>query len=215
VAPLGQARVGRSLSFPLDHNSILTALMRGGRDGFGVCHSSAMVRTQLLKDVGGYWSLPVAEDNDMYLRIADRAELANLDELLLHFRVLATGLTNRNIQLSRDGAAYAVELARRRRQKLAAITFEDFLKQHRKRPWWTRLDQKLDAYALGQYRVATCQILGGRRLAGSARLAWAAACAPQRTLRRVWRTARNRFSPAPMAGHIAESVRDAERSPIV
>jgi glycosyltransferase involved in cell wall biosynthesis len=212
IAPLGSSRLGRTLSFPLDHKSIFAALMRCGRDGFGVCHSSVMVRTKLLKEVGGYWTLPVAEDNDMYLRIADRAELANLSELLLHFRVLSSGLTNRNIEMSRAGAAYASELALRRRRHSAPITFEEFLELRRARPWWTRLDQTLDAYALGQYRRATIETLGDRPMIGYARLAWAATCSPQRTWRRVCRVIRNRRPSGRTVPPVHEILRETERS---
>lgn len=52
-----------------------------------ICHPSAMIRTSLLRELGGY--RPVfrhCEDYDLFLRLSRRTDLANLPDVLLHYR---------------------------------------------------------------------------------------------------------------------------------
>ena len=50
-------------------------------------HSSMMIRGDVLRSLGGYRpALDSAEDYDLWLRISERAELANIPEFLLNYR---------------------------------------------------------------------------------------------------------------------------------
>jgi glycosyltransferase involved in cell wall biosynthesis len=202
VAPLGSRRVGRGLSLPRDHAAIVNALMLGRH---GICHSSIMVRTQLLKDAGGYWARGVAEDHDMFLRVAERAELANLPELLLHYRILPGSLQARSAAVTRARIDFTAELARRRQARLPLISFEEFWEQRQCGPWWKRWNEALEAHAMAHYRRAQAEILGARPAIGYARLAWAAACSPQRTCQRIGRLVRHRRLSQPV-GRTIDSV---------
>lgn len=191
IAPLFDGRAGKGGSLACDHRTIEAKLMRGRH---AVCHSSVMCRTALLREIGGYWPLGLSEDWDMYLRMSERAELANVDEVLLHVRVVETGLQSRQMAEVRARVAYACEAAHRRRRGLVPITYEEFRDIRKTGPWWKRVVEALDVYAMAQYRKAQPEILGARPAIGYTRLAWAATCSPQLTSQRIWRIARLRLA---------------------
>src|SRR4029079_1361036 len=113
--------------------------------------------------------------------------IANLESLLLHYRVHQASMNGSAMRRMRVSVAYAVECARRRQQQLPAITFELFQSERMARPRWQRVAESIDIHARGQYRVALAELYGGRRVRGTARLAWAALCSPQLTLERMVR----------------------------
>jgi glycosyltransferase involved in cell wall biosynthesis len=187
VVPMGERRLGRSLKLPLEHDAIMTALMLGRH---AVVHSSIMLRTRLLRDVGGYWTLPMGEEYDMMLRMGEVSRLANLDRVLLLYRVHEASLTNNAMRLAQFRIALACELARRRRAGLPPITAEEFEVQRQARPWWRRCAESFDIHARRQYRLAVAEMYGRHPLRGRARLGWAAMCSPRLTIERVLRIAR-------------------------
>lgn len=84
-------------------------------------HSSVMVRRALLVDAGGYDpSFPVAQDYDLWLRLARRTRLANLPEPLVVRRLLPT-----RVSASREAERLRSE-ARVRWREVAAGRY----------PWW-------------------------------------------------------------------------------
>lgn len=184
IAPLGDVRVGMGLHLPLTHQDIFASLMHGHH---ALAHSSIMFRTELLKGIGGYWDYHLIDDWDMMLRMGEAGELANVDEVLHHYRVHRESLNGANMRRMRLHIAFACECARRRQQGLDRLTYEEFAEQRRGQPIWKRVSDEVFAYSLKQYRVATAEILGGHPLAGYRRLAWAAACWPPLTLRRLRR----------------------------
>ena len=81
-------------------------LMRGNP----FVHSSVMLRTQLARDLRGFrQAFRAAEDYDLWLRMAEVAEVANLPEILVDYRVHDAGVTN--VQALRQ--AFSARLARR------------------------------------------------------------------------------------------------------
>jgi glycosyltransferase involved in cell wall biosynthesis len=188
VAPLGSVCAGRSLRLPLGHREIDSALLAGRH---GLAHSSIMFRGPLLRQLGGYWSLPLVDDWDMMLRMGEAARLANLDEVLLHYRVHTRSLNGSAMRRMRLSIEYARELARCRRLARPPVSLSDFQRQRAARPTWRRIADGLHCYALGQYRLAIAELYGGRPLRGRMRLAWAAACGPQLAAQRVARMLRH------------------------
>lgn len=78
----GQA-VG-SLRFPIRDRAIKARLLGGE---CCICHPTALIRSDAIHFVGGYRSVVVdAEDYDLWLRIADRFQLGNLELPLLKYR---------------------------------------------------------------------------------------------------------------------------------
>lgn len=186
VVPMGAQGTGASLQLPTEHHAIMSALLAGRH---AVAHSSAMIRTDVLRQLGGYWSLAFGEEYDLMLRIGEVAQLANLDRVLLHYRVHQASMNGSAMRRMRTSVAYACELARRRQSRLPAISFDDFQAQRNTRPRWQRWAETIDVHARAQYRVAQAELYGGQKLRGVARLAWAAACSPRLTIERLLRIA--------------------------
>ena len=188
VAPLGSKSVGRSLNLPTDHATIFAEMMEGRH---GLAHSSLMIRRSVLDQIGGYWSLPLIDDWDMMLRMGEVSELANLDEVLLHYRVHSGSLNGKSMKRMQLHIAFAVDRAKRRQSGESEIDFEAFKKLRSMRPAWVKLKEQADIYALANYRVALADIQGTKPFAGWMRLAWASICSPIRTFRRLARPLRS------------------------
>jgi glycosyltransferase involved in cell wall biosynthesis len=184
VAPLGEAGPGRSLALPTGHDAIYRALRKGHH---ALSHSAVMIRASVLRRVGGYWTKPLYDDWDMMIRVGEVSRLANLREVLHYYRVHRGSLNGSSMARVRLSIDYACELARRREQQLPEISPEDFESQRRMRPVLARAWEKLNNYALSQYRIAMADICGAQPLSARLRLAWAAACSPGLAARRVSR----------------------------
>jgi glycosyltransferase involved in cell wall biosynthesis len=179
-----QNRYRRGGPAPCDHPTIDSRLMQGI---YAIVHSAIMCRTAAMREIGGYWPEGISEDWDMFLRMSERYEMANLDEVLLLVRVVDGGLQSAQMAEVRARVAYSCELARRRRQKLNSLTYEEFRAQQRGERWWKRMIESWEIHARTEYRKAQTEILGGHPARGYARLAWAAACSPMLTWQRIWR----------------------------
>ncbi len=199
VVPLGRRRLGSSLKLPLEHDAIMSALIAGRH---AIAHPAVMLRTSLLKELGGYWKLPFGEEYDMMLRMGEVSRLANLDRVLHYYRVHPESSTASAMRLSRFRIALACELARRRQSGLPPITAEEFQLQRDARPWWRRAAETVNIHARNQYRIAQAEIYGDHPLLGRARLAWAALCAPRLTVERLARICTSKSSETPHADDI-------------
>jgi glycosyltransferase involved in cell wall biosynthesis len=189
VAPLGERGSGKSLCLPLDHDSIYSALADGRH---AMVHSTIMGRTALFEKVGGYWSLPTGEEYDLMLRIGEISRLANLDDMLLLWRVHEKSLTGRKMAEARFYIDYACELGRRRRTGTPPISSDEFRSIQAARPWWRRRGEAINIQARCQYRIALAELHSNHRWRGSVRMAWAAFCAPRLTFERITRIVKPR-----------------------
>jgi len=184
VAPMGEKGVGRSLELPTSHTKIFSDLMAGRH---GIAHSCLLIRAARLREVGGYWTLPILDDWDMILKVGEISKLANLDRVLFHYRVHSGSYNGTGMKRCRFGIAYAVECARRRQQNLPSISHADFSNQLEMRPWWKRAAARIDLHARSHYRLAIAERHGDHPVRGTMRLAWSAACAPVLTIQRLKR----------------------------
>lgn len=194
MAPMGAAGVGPGLQLPTTHQAIFTALMEGRH---GMAHSCIMTRRELLEQIGGYWSVPLQDAWDMMLRMGEVAELANIDQVLHHYRVHLGSLNGKGMRRMRLSIDYARECARRRQQGLPAITHTDFEASTRPRTLMGQIAATADLYSRCQYREALAEIYGNRRLRGYCRMAWAAATGPRLTWQRIGRMAETRLRRSP------------------
>jgi glycosyltransferase involved in cell wall biosynthesis len=188
TAPFGNARVGGDLRLPTTHDEIYQAISTGAH---GIVHASVMMRTQLVRDVGGYWPFRlVAEDFDFFLRLGEITQLATIDRVLYHTRFHMASINGRGMLQMRRSVDYACDRARRRRDRLGEISFDEFINTRAESSWWQRSVETVDAYARSQYRASVAEFCGGRPIVGYSRLAWAALCAPTLTMKRIFRTLR-------------------------
>lgn len=94
------------------------------------CHGAAMFRRECLSSVGAYREeFEFAQDYDLWLRMSERYEVANLEEPLYQWRAggAAVSLTRRSIQYGYH--FLAIDLARERRStgvdRLASLTRDE------------------------------------------------------------------------------------------
>ncbi len=99
---------------PTNHEEIDDQLMRGVA---GVIpHPGAMLRRSALEAVGGYReAFTVAQDYDLWLRLAEIGRLANLSTVLLHYRTRLNNITARNHALQTEFVQIGLADARQRR----------------------------------------------------------------------------------------------------
>jgi hypothetical protein len=170
-----------------------------------------MARTALMREIGGYWNHGLSEDWDMFLRMSERAELANINEVLLYVRMAKGSIQSSQMAEVRARVAYSCELARRRRQQRPLLAYEEFRDLRKSEPYWKRLHESLEVYARAQYRKAMGEVLGDRPWLGRARVAWAAACAPRMTWQRISGVVRHRWlARSPNTQRPSEMVLHAE-----
>ncbi len=187
VVPVGSAGHGKSLALPCTHQELFSDMMSCKH---GLAHSSVMIDANRLKSIGGYWSLRLIDDWDMMLRMGEISRLANLDEVLVHYRVHAGSLNGTDMLRMQRSIAYAAELARRRQADMSAISYEAFVESLDNAPLFHRLAERARSFALAQYRIAVADQCGGRKIAGAVRLGFAALLSPRRTVDRIGRMMR-------------------------
>jgi glycosyltransferase involved in cell wall biosynthesis len=68
---------------PLKHEEIDASLLVGG---WPIFHPTVLVKTSVLKQIGGYRKGIYLEDHDLFLRLAENGRVANLSEKLLYYR---------------------------------------------------------------------------------------------------------------------------------
>lgn len=82
----------------------------------GILHPTLMARRSAIEAVGGYRSgYPHVEDLDLFLRLAEIGRLANLPEVLLHYRNHLSSVSHRNAVAQSAAGHEAVREACRRR----------------------------------------------------------------------------------------------------
>jgi glycosyltransferase involved in cell wall biosynthesis len=76
-----------------DHETIDASFLEG-KWGTWMSHPVVMMRLSTLLAVGKYRNLSMMEDNDLFLRLAERGRLTNLPEVLLKYRVHASNYSS-------------------------------------------------------------------------------------------------------------------------
>jgi glycosyltransferase involved in cell wall biosynthesis len=86
------------------------AILDDLKNGPPLCHPSVMMRRDVVRAVGGYHrAFRHCEDYDLWLRLSERVEMANLQERLLLYRHSESQVSNRHAYTQKIGAAIAWE----------------------------------------------------------------------------------------------------------
>lgn len=112
VDPDGQ-QLGE-LSVNTEHERIDAVLLGGA--GVAICHPASMLRLEAVKAVGGYREeYAVAQDRDLFLRLAEYGCLANLPTVLFKYRESLAAMSLGKREEQSRAATRSVEDACRRR----------------------------------------------------------------------------------------------------
>lgn len=106
----------RVLRMPVSPDDIRKEMARRS----AIIHPTAMFRRSMFEKIGGYRRVfTYAQDHDLWLRLAEHADLANLDEVLIHYRVHAGQLS---IQRLREQLACSVAARASARMRARGLT---------------------------------------------------------------------------------------------
>ena len=185
IQVVGEERLGMVIAIPTEHETIMEALMSLNH---GMNHGSTMYRNELIKNLDGYWKKHhTFDDWDMFLRMSEVGQLANLPEVLYQYRTLPSSLVGSQFYEMRKYLRYANACLLMRQAGKPEPVLEDFLREYDERPWYSKLLDVFDNYALSQYRRGVSEICVNQKLQGYSRLALAGLCSPSRTLQRIRR----------------------------
>lgn len=96
---------------PTSNEEIQDHLVRGH---CALSHPAVMARLQPIRQLGGY-QCDFAEDLDLWLRLGEQGELANLSEVVVQYRLHSASISERAGHRQRDAGRLACEAAWRRR----------------------------------------------------------------------------------------------------
>ena len=71
-----------------------------------IFHPTAMVRSNILRQINGYRDLKASEDYDLWQRMSEKTQLANLDQIILFYRIHGKNIStlpNENRKNERNG----------------------------------------------------------------------------------------------------------------
>ena len=172
-----------SPSLPITSDKIIYLLKRGS---LALVHASLMFRTEALRACGGYRIAGSGEDWDMFLRLGEVSELANLDEQLYWWRLHPGNISVSKIKLEQLGIRYAIDCACLRANRLREPSFQEYVKTRSHRSA-TAVAGELKSRSLFHYRQGLCHIARKQRVKGYFELALASTLAPDRLVCRLRR----------------------------
>jgi len=168
--------------FPQTHDRILALLLRGEPI---VCHPSVMFRRDDARAIGGYRIHGAGEDFDFFIRMAEQGRLANLNQVLLNYRIREGSIVSSSQGILLRGIDYACACAAARRRSGTEPDYTAFCQTWqgcRKNQWRA----KMAAGKTRAYRQSLLARATGRRWAAWGWLLRAALCAPRKTCRRLF-----------------------------
>ena len=171
----------------LDHETIRRDLLLGRH---AVANPTLLFRTSVFERAGAFRINGAGEDLDLFLRMTEHTKVANLNEILVHYRLHASSTNAQQGQTLIRRYAHACECARLREAGLPESDFEEFCMRHARQPWWVHALERMDLLSGVQYRKGVLQLLQGSKVRGTMRFGLAALLSPQRLVQRLSRIVR-------------------------
>lgn len=184
IERMGSRRSVGNSALATDHETIYADIARGVNQMY---HPTIMCRTELIKQIGGYWEHPRGEEWDLFLRMGECTRLANLDQVLLSYRIHSGSMTGQSVKEIRTWIEYACECARRRASRLPEIEYDQYVDQLRGAAWYRRIARACEMHGRTQYRIGLGERLGERRKTGTLRIAYSALWSPSLCIGRLRR----------------------------
>ena len=182
----------RATPFPTKHDDILAALLNGRAV---VCNSSCFLRSNAVRAAGGY-RLQYAEDTDLFLRLARHGKLVNLDAALLNYRIHLGSTFMTNDPSYKCFESYSIASFRALEKGEPEPDLSQFVEAWDRCGHLTTLARAIDRWSAVQYRRAILELGKGRRLAATAKMAFAAGCRPRTSAVQIVARLRRMFAQA-------------------
>ncbi|MEM9412171.1 MAG: hypothetical protein AAGA30_13730, partial [Planctomycetota bacterium] len=114
-----------------------------------------------------------------------------LESVVLKYRIHNQSLNGKHLATIRRNQRYAANCAVRRTNQEPQIELSEFSAMEQQQSFIQRLQEKMNVFAMYQYRKALLTCLDEHWSIGYARLGFAALCSPSLTLSRVARILRS------------------------
>lgn len=200
---IGSKGVAPSPRLPLYHDVIRAYLLRAQ---LSIVHASIMFRTSALREIGGYRIKGSGQDWDLFLRLSETSELANLPQTHYLWRLHKANSVLRRLIEAKIGIDYGCYCSELRMQGIPELAFEEYYRQETQK-LWQRLRRFSDVFALSQYRKGLAEIGDGQPFRGYARLALSVLCSPPRTAARAGRMLRSIIRPHQKKNIVSQDVK--------
>ena len=168
----------KGLRTPTNHEEIQSRLIMGRA---GLCHPSIMFRTPAAVVCGGYPTALIEPATDFLLRMCEQGPVANLDRVLLRYRLHAGQLSQTKCRELIAANLYAAYCAYCRRDRIISQPFDAFMHGQ---SFLSRCRLSIEAWELIQYRTARIELANGNRLRAYLRIVSLAVCRPLASIRR-------------------------------
>jgi glycosyltransferase involved in cell wall biosynthesis len=175
-------RTGFARRLPLTHEEILCDLNEGA---LPLIHASLVIRTSMLRAIGGYRLSGVGEDWDMFLRLAEVTRFANLPQLGYYYRLHGRNASSVHHQLTHERVGYARRCAIARRAGRPEPDESAYRQELESAGRLVRWRWQLDSISLAHYYTARNMILNDRPVRGYCYLILGAALGPWRVASRL------------------------------
>lgn len=167
---------------PTDNDGIHDLLLKRKA---AVCHASCIFKTAALKKIGGYKINRAGQDTDLFLRMCEAGQVANLDKILYKIRVHGDSTCFTDWDKINRGRAYAVNCAKHRANGKPECDYEEFIKIWDQRGMIEKMGDRIDGWSAVQYRNAMIDMGHSRQVRGMMRMLSAALCRPEAVIRRL------------------------------
>ncbi len=113
LVDFGGAEIRADVDLPTSHRDIDEALLGSG---WPLIHPSVMMRSSAVRDIGGYnESYRSNVDHEIFLRLAEKGQLANLEDVLVAYRVHHRAMTAQRTSRDHNYVQQAIREACARR----------------------------------------------------------------------------------------------------
>jgi glycosyltransferase involved in cell wall biosynthesis len=177
-----KGKKGFARQLPTEHLSIVAGLNKGV---LSLIHGSLMMRTERFREVGGYRFAGIGEDWDLFLRLAEITQFANVPQVAYFYRLHGKNATSLHRRLTQTRIRYACRCADARRRGLPEPTEDEYRKEMEDQSWLLQLASEVDAFSVSRYYTGRNYVLNGRPATGYINLALAAVASPQRVVLRL------------------------------
>lgn len=154
---------------------------------FGLLHPGAIMRRDLLVQVGGYRAeFGPANDIDLWVRLAEAGGFILVQqEYLMKYRVHKDSISMQQFELARFKYQWARECMLARRRSAPEPSWEEFMAARDHAPWWQRLNRWRKITAKRLYRRSGQEFISDHLVRAAVQMGLATLLQPGYTIPRV------------------------------